>query len=288
MTGSDIASPTLVEVAPRRQARAAWLPSAPSRLGLGALGIVLFLTLWQLANAFKVVDPVLLPPLQTIFRTFVANWLEPTLSASVYTTEIAATLGRMALGFATAAALGVGLGLLIGSSEWLAETLQLTLTLARYLPPAILVPVLLLFSGKSETTVLAVIVFGAFWPILLNTVDGVRSVDPMLLDTVRLYRYRSVDVAARIVLPMALPQIVVGLRLAVSVCLLSAVVGEMLGGTDGLGYAILIAQRTFSYPDMYGGIVLLGTTGVAINGLFRILERRLLHWHPIGRSAEIA
>jgi ABC-type nitrate/sulfonate/bicarbonate transport system permease component len=190
----------------------------------------------------------------------------------------------MVVGFAMAAVSGIVLGVMIGSSDWLADTVQLTLSLARYLPPAIAVPVVLLFFGKSEATVLVVIVFGAFWPILLNTVDGVRGADRLLIDAARLYRYRRVDIALRIVLPMALPQIVVGLQLAVSVCLLAAVVGEMLGGTDGLGFSILIAERTFMYPEMYGGIVLLGMVGIAANGLFRLLERRVLHWRDRSSS----
>ena len=170
---------------------------------MGALGVALFLLLWQLASTFKLVDPVLLPPLQTVVRTFVANWLEPNFLASPYATAIGATLGRMAVGFALAAVSGIVLGLLIGSSNWLADTVQLTLSLARYLPPAIVVPVVLLFFGKSEATVLVVIVFGAFWPILLNTVDGVRGADRLLIDAARLYRYRRIDIALRIVLPMA-------------------------------------------------------------------------------------
>jgi ABC-type nitrate/sulfonate/bicarbonate transport system permease component len=253
------------------------------RVALGALGVLALLALWQLASTLKVVDPILLPTPPTVLKAIIANSFEPTLAASTYATEVAATLKRMALGFALAAVLGISLGVAIGSSRWLAGALRPTLALARYLPPAMLVPLLLLFAGRSDATVLSVIVFGAFWPILLNTVDGVQSVDPDLLDAIRLYRYRRLDVVLRIVLPMAVPQIVVGLRLAVSVCLLSAVVGEMLGGLNGLGYTILIAQRTFAYPDMYGGIVLLGVTGILVNGLFRIIERRVLHWHPIGR-----
>jgi ABC-type nitrate/sulfonate/bicarbonate transport system permease component len=282
---SDLASAGALATPPRERRRFAALSHAWARGALGVLGIAMFLLLWQLVSTFKLVDPVLLPPLQTVLRSFVANWLEPSFLASANATAIGATLGRMAIGFAMAAASGIVLGVLIGSSDWLANTVQLTLSLARYLPPAIAVPVVLLFFGKSEATVLVVIVFGAFWPILLNTVDGVRGVDRLLIDAARLYRYRSVDIALRIVLPMALPQIVVGLRLAVSVCLLAAVVGEMLGGTDGLGFNILIAERTFMYPEMYGGIVLLGVVGIAANGLFRLLERRVLHWHPIGQAA---
>src|SRR5204863_10198128 len=128
------------------------------------------------------------------------------------------------------------LGVVIGWSEWLASRLNLTLALVQYLPPAVMVPIVLLFLGKSDATVLAVIVFGAFWPVLLNTIDGVRGADPILLEVARIYRFRPFDIAWKIILPMAMPQIVVGMRLAVSVSLLATVVGEMLGGTNGLGF----------------------------------------------------
>jgi ABC-type nitrate/sulfonate/bicarbonate transport system permease component len=128
-------------------------------------------------------------------------------------------------------------------------------------------------------------VFGAFWPILLNTIDGVRGADPLLVEVARIYRLRQPEIAWKIVLPMALPQIVAGLRLAVSVSLLATVVGEMLGGTDGLGFLILIAQRTFEYPEMYSGILMLGLLGITANGMFRILERYALHWHGSVRHA---
>ena len=94
---------------------------------------------------------------------------------------------------------------MIGASRWLESRLDLTLTLVQYLPPAVVVPVVLLFFGKSDATVLTVIAFGAFWPILLNTIDGVRGVDPLLVEVARLYRLRAIEIAGKVILPMALP-----------------------------------------------------------------------------------
>ncbi len=263
-----------------------WHAPVLKQTALGLLGILAFLSLWQAACTWRLVDPVLLPTAEAVFRTFVRNWTEPTFVQSAYAMQLVVTVQRMLLGLALACVAGVLIGVLIGWSEWLASRLDLTLTLVRYLPPAVMVPVVLLFFGKSDATVLSVIVFGAFWPVLLNTIDGVRGADPLLVEVARIYRFRPLDIAWKIILPMALPQIVVGMRLAVSVSLLATVVGEMLGGTDGLGYLILIAQRTFEYRDMYSGILVLGILGIVANGLFRLLERHVLHWHPVGRQLD--
>lgn len=259
--------------------------TAAGRIVLGGFGILAFLALWQAASAWRLVDPVLLPSVVAVSRTFMRNWTEPTPISSAYATQLGVTVGRILLGLAIASTSGVVCGVLIGWSDWLASRLHLTLSLVRYLPPAVMVPLVLLFFGKSDATVLAVIVFGAFWPVLLNTIDGVRGADALLLDMARVYHLNRLDIAWKIVLPMALPQIFAGLRLAVSVSLLATVVGEMLGGTNGLGYLILIAQRTFDYRDMYSGVAVLGLLGISVNGLFRLVERRILHWHPVARGA---
>ena len=262
-----------------------WRPSMSMQGALGVLGTLGFLALWQAANAWKLVDPLLLPAPEIVFRALARNWAEPTFAQSAYATQLVATVYRMLLGLTLATAAGVLLGILIGRSEWLSSRLNITLALLQYLPPAVVVPVVLLFFGKGNATVLVVIVFGAFWPVLLNTIDGVRGADPLLVEVARIYRLRQPEIAWKIVLPMALPQIVAGLRLAVSVSLLATVVGEMLGGTDGLGFLILIAQRTFEYPEMYSGILMLGLLGITANGVFRMLERYTLHWHGSVRHA---
>ena len=233
----------------------AWRSSMSMHAALGVLGTLGFLALWQAANAWGLVDPI--APAGSGGRV-------QGVGAELGGTDIRAErlchstccyrLPHAAWADTRDGLPAFCLGILIGWSEWLSSRLNITLALLQYLPPAVVVPVVLLFFGKGNATVLVVIVFGAFWPVLLNTIDGVRGADPLLVEVARIYRLRQPEIAWKIVLPMALPQIVAGLRLAVSVSLLATVVGEMLGGTDGLGFLILIAQRTFEYPEMYSGI----------------------------------
>src|SRR5262249_21196232 len=142
-----------------------WRPSTLMQAALGVLGTLGFLALWHAANAWKLVDPVLLPAPEMVFRVLARNWAEPTFARSAYATQLVATVYRMMLGLTLATWAGVLFGILIGWSEWLSSRLNITLALVQYLPPAVVVPVVLLFFGKGNATVLAVIVFGAFWPI---------------------------------------------------------------------------------------------------------------------------
>jgi sulfonate transport system permease protein len=254
----------------------------PPRAVLGLLGVFLFLASWEAMSSWQVVDPALLPSLNRVVGALAHGWTSPTILTSEYATATGATVGRVLLAFLFCAVLGIFIGVVIGLSQRLSNAVGLTLTLTRYLPPAVLAPIVLLLSGKGGESVLVIIIFGAIWPVLLNTIDGVSNVDRTLRDVAQVYKLGVVRTVVSIILPDALPQIIVGLRLAVSVCLLSAIVGEMLAGRDGLGYSLLIAQRMFAYTDVYACIVMLGALGISLNGLFRLLERRLLFWHPVG------
>jgi ABC-type nitrate/sulfonate/bicarbonate transport system permease component len=117
------------------------------------------------------------------------------------------------------------------------------------------------------------------WPILLNTIDGVRGVEPQQLDMARVYKLGYWHRITRIVLPAASPQIFAGMRVALAVALLVMAFSEMFAGTNGLGFFIVFAQETYRIPDMWAGIVMLGIVGYAVNLCFLAFERRILRWH---------
>jgi ABC-type nitrate/sulfonate/bicarbonate transport system permease component len=133
--------------------------------------------------------------------------------------------------------------------------------------------------GIGPSMKVFVIAVGCVWPILLNTVDGVRGLDPALLETARVYGVRRRDRLWAIVLPAASPRIFAGLRSALSLALILMVISEMEASTNGIGFAILQAQRSFAIPEMWSGILLLGLVGYAVNGAFALVERRALRWH---------
>jgi ABC-type nitrate/sulfonate/bicarbonate transport system permease component len=149
----------------------------------------------------------------------------------------------------------------------------------RAIPPPVLVPILMLFAGIGDQMKIIVIATGALWPILLNTVEGVRAADPVLVDTARSYRIGGLRRLRHLTLAAAGPQIFAGLRQAVSIAIILMVISEMFAANEGLGFAIIQFQRTFAVPEMWSGTILLGLIGFGLAWAFRLVERRILFWY---------
>lgn len=189
-----------------------------------------------------------------------------------------ATTGRMLLGWGLASVLGIALGVLIGSSAAARAWLQPTLEFIRPLPASAVMPLAISIFGLSGNMVLAVVAFGAMWPVLLATVHGLASVHPRLAEVADALQLSRGQVIAKIGLPHALPDILAGMRLSMTVSLIVSVVGEMIASQEGLGQAILLAARAFRASELFAGIALLGLIGFASNALLALADRRLLRW----------
>lgn len=214
------------------------------------------------------------PPLATILDAFVEVWVSP-----LFLTDAVPTLTRLGAGLLIATALGIALGVVLGIVPILADILAPITEYYRAIPGVALIPAALLLLGIGPTMQISLIVYGAIWPILLNTIDGVRGVDVGVLDTARSYRVRPFDRIFRIVLPAAGPQIIAGVRTALSIGITIVIISEMVGSTDGIGFQVLQAQRSFSVPEMWAGMLLLGLIGFLLNLAFRGLEAWILRWH---------
>lgn len=192
-----------------------------------------------------------------------------------------ATVVRMLEGWLLASAAGVAMGVTIGSVPLLRRTLQPTLEFLRPLPASALLPLAISIFGLGGTTVLAVVALGAMWPVLLATLHGLGAVEPRLAEVARSLQLSRAAMVWKIGLPNALPDILAGMRLAMTIALIVAVVGEMITSQPGLGQAILLAARSFHADDLFAGVVLLGVIGFASNAVLAFAERRLLRWqHP--------
>jgi ABC-type nitrate/sulfonate/bicarbonate transport system permease component len=200
--------------------------------------------------------------------------------------DILPSLARLAVGYGAAVVLGVGAGVALGSLPRLRALAEPVLEFFRALPPPALVPVLMLLAGIGTAMRLLVIVSGAVWPVLLNTIEGVRAVDEVLSDTCRIYRIEGVARLRVLVLRGASPQIVTGMRQALSLAIILMVVSEMFASSSGLGYAIVDFQRGFSIPEMWSGIILLGLLGFGLSLLFQRFEARALRWYHALRRQE--
>ena len=189
-----------------------------------------------------------------------------------------ATTLRMLEGWLLASLLGVALGALIGISPTARAYLQPTLEFVRPLPASALMPLAIALLGLSPAMVLSVVAFGAMWPVLLATVHGFAAVDARLLEVARCLQLTQGEFVRTIGLPNALPDILAGMRLSLTVSLIVSVVGEMIASQPGLGQAILLAARAFHASELFAGIVLLGVIGFASNTLLGYAERALLKW----------
>jgi ABC-type nitrate/sulfonate/bicarbonate transport system permease component len=245
-----------------------------------ALGLpVVLLAVWWFASADS--QSFYQPPLSTIIRVFPHTWTPARIRG-----DVAPSVIRLLGGYGLALLLGVALGVAIGGNRWLRSLTEPVLEFLRAIPPPVLVPVLILVFGLGDKTKVLVITAGGIWPILLNTVEGVRSVDEVLADTCRSYGIRGWLRLRTFVLRAASPQIVVGARQALSIAIIMMVIGELLGTTNGLGYTVIEFQRGFQIPEMWSGVFVLGLLGVALAALFGLVERRVLRWYHEVRAAE--
>ena len=182
-------------------------------------------------------------------------------------------------------AVGVGGGIALGLSPVLRRVSAPIVEFLRAIPAPALLPFALLVLGVGNDSKIFVIAFVCLWPILLNAIDGVSSVDPTLVDTGRVYRIPARDRLTHVVLPAAAPQIFAGMRTSLSLALILMVISEMVASSNGIGYFVLQAQRSFAIPEMWSGIILLGLLGYAFNAVFLLIERRVLAWHRGARAA---
>lgn len=242
----------------------------PARLlTLLALPALLVLAWWAVSGG-----SFYLPSPDRVGRAFVETWFSERLVV-----DVLPSVGRLLAGYAMAALLGVGLGVPIGLSPRLRATLEPVLEFFRAVPPPVLVPLIMLLAGIDTFMKVLVIVSGCVWPILLNTVEGVRALDEVLSDTCRMYGVRGPSRLRRFVLRGASPQIMTGLRQALSIGIILMVISEMFASSSGLGFTIVLFQRQFQIAEMWSGILLLGLIGLGLSVLFRRLERRVLSWY---------
>ncbi|MFF9039032.1 ABC transporter permease [Streptomyces sp. NPDC014892] len=246
-------------------------------LVLGLPGVLF--AVWWFATAGS--TDFYIPPLSTVLGKFGEVWTGERLMS-----DVVPSLVRLLTGYLLAVAVGVGLGLVVGMHRRVRDVLEPVLELFRAIPPPVLVPVIMLFAGIGDTMKVIVIVSGCMWPILLNTVEGVRAVDEVLSDTCRSYGITGPSRLWHLVLRSASPQIVTGMRQALSIAIILMVISEMFAASNGLGFAIVQFQRSFAIPEMWSGVLLLGLLGFALSLLFRVAENRVLAWYHGLRRAQ--
>jgi ABC-type nitrate/sulfonate/bicarbonate transport system permease component len=249
-------------------------------LGLEIAVPIAILAAWQ---AYTVhLDSSKFPRLSTILVAFRDMWL-----FSQFGTDVVPSIERIGLGLLFAVVAGIGIGIPIGLSRWARLWAMPHIEFWRAMPPPALLPItVILLHSIGNTQKVTFIAFFCFFPILLNTIDGVRAIDPTLLETARSYNIPRRERIRRLVLPAASPQIAAGMRTSVSLAVITMVLAEYFSSTNGVGYVLLISKNTFEFTPMWAAIVLIGVLGYVLNVLFLFAERRLLAWHRGWRAAQ--
>ncbi len=254
-----------------KPSRLLWLAAS---FGVAAL----FVMLWQFAADHKLVNPIFLPGPDRAWNALVRGFATGDLGV-----KLMATVERMFWGWLIASLIGIVLGAAIGASPRLRAYLGPMLEFLRPLPASATIPVAIALLGLSDGMVLAVIAFGAMWPVLLATMHGFSAVEPRLYEVGRALGLSRAAIIGKIALPSASPDILAGMRLGLTVALILSVVCEMIAGRDGLGNWILLAARSFRAPDLYAGVILLGLLGYVTAIGIGYVESRLLAWRARAR-----
>jgi ABC-type nitrate/sulfonate/bicarbonate transport system permease component len=244
---------------------------------IAAAGFALALVVaWQVLADARLISPIFFPAPSRALDVLAARVMDGSIFA-----PLAATVLRMVFGWLLACLAGVALGVAIASSRIGRDLLEPTLEFLRPLPASAVIPVAILFLGLSNTMSLAVIAFGAIWPVLLASIHGFTAVPPELHDVADVLGFGRRKYLKSIALPAAAPDIMAGVRVSLAIALILTVVTEMQASLAGLGWEIFYAQRVYRSADLYAGLIVLGVVGFAANYLLQRLERQALPWRHV-------
>jgi ABC-type nitrate/sulfonate/bicarbonate transport system permease component len=245
-----------------------------------ALVLVGLVVVWQLVDAVGVVSAQALSgPVE------VARALAGLLSSSAVWTEIGQTLTGWSIGLSVATAVAVPLGMLLGASSPAYRSSRFVIDFLRTIPALGIIPLASLLYGSTRSTELLIVIPACLWPLLLQTIYGVRDVDPVALESARSFRLGRRRTLTRVVLPSATPFIATGLRIAAVIGMLLAISVELLVRVPGVGNGLARAQGNAATDDVYAYTVIAGLMGLVVVLVFARVERALIHWHPSQRSS---
>jgi ABC-type nitrate/sulfonate/bicarbonate transport system permease component len=276
-----------VSVSTLRPAPPATAPAASAARGRApvpppvtqALVLVGLVVVWQLVDAVGVVSAQALSGPVEVTRA-----LAGLLSSSAVWTEIGQTLTGWSIGLGVATAVAVPLGMLLGASSPAYRSSRFVIDFLRTIPALGIIPLASLLYGSTRSTELLIVIPACLWPLLLQTIYGVRDVDPVALESARSFRLGRRRTLTRVVLPSATPFIATGLRIAAVIGMLLAISVELLVRVPGVGNGLARAQGNAATDDVYAYTVIAGLMGLVVVLVFARVERTLIHWHPSQRS----
>jgi len=241
---------------------------------LGWLAFAALLLIWQLGAAANPKLQLYFPPVKEVLTA-----LFRLLGAGDLTAHLWVTLARFFKGYLLSALVAISLGVVLGYFRVLHSFLATSIEFLRPMPSVAIIPVAILLLGIGDGMILAVTVYASIWPILINTIEGVRHIEPTLIDTARTFGLTRRKILWQIIVPAASPYIVTGLRIGLSIALILVTTAEMIAGSKGLGFFILDEERAMNSSNMYAAIILVALLGYLLNRAFLVLESRAMKWH---------
>ena len=248
--------------------------------GLG--GLIGFAIILELVPRSGLVSPQYLPPFSQIIVALIGE-----AATSTFWTALAATLRAWAIGLSIALVAGAVIGIVIGGSATLRTLTRSTIEFLRPIPSVALIPLVVLLFGSKIQSTLVLVVYAAFWQVLIQVLYGVQDVDPVARETAQSYGFSAWAQMRYVTWPTTLPYLMTGVRLAAAVSLILTITAEITIGSPGLGKEISDTQSGGAVAIMYAYVLVTGIIGVIVNVAARALERRVLAWHPSVRLADL-
>jgi NitT/TauT family transport system permease protein len=254
-----------------------------ARVLRGVVGALLLFILLEALTRAELVNPTYLPPASTVLANTGRILTDPE-----FLGNIAGTLASWSLGMLVAIAIAVPLGVVLGSSWRSYEATATAIEFLRPIPSVALIPLAIILMGRGLSTRVFIVAFASIWPILFNTIYGIRDVDPIAKDTARAFGFGRLAVMRKVSLRWASPFIFTGIRISTAIALILAISTELIaGGGPGIGTWMLEHSQTgVPREDLYAAIVVAGLLGLAINSVMGLAERRLFSWHQRVRGAQ--
>jgi NitT/TauT family transport system permease protein len=235
--------------------------------------VLAFFAIWEALPRLGLIDPLFLPAFSTTIKT-----LFDLIVSGKLLLHVLVSLQRSLAGFGLAVLVAVPLGFLMGWYSRFERYTDLLMQSLRNTSTFALLPIFLLLLGLGEASKIAIIFYGASWQLLMNTISGVKSVDPIYIKAAKSMGVTDRDLFRKVILPASIPSIVVGARMGAKIALMVVIAAEMIGAKTGLGFFIQNAQFNFMIPEMYAGILTLAILGLAINYLLVWFEKKATYW----------
>ncbi|MED0935735.1 ABC transporter permease [Bacillus mobilis] len=234
---------------------------------------IVILIIWQLAGVFDLVSKTVLPTPLDIFLAF-----QELIKTGELFGHLSISVFRAAAGFFIGGSLGIILGTIVGFSTRSEQYLDPSVQMLRTVPHLAVAPLFVLWFGFGETSKVLLIADGAFFPLYVNAFLGIRGVDSKLFDVARVLEFSKRKLITKLILPAALPNLLLGARLSLGVAWVSLVVAELMGSTEGIGYMIMDARQFSNTDIVFVGIIIFAFVGKFSDSLVRLLEVKFLRW----------